>query len=414
MPGEENFLLKNFSSFYSKHSVNEPPEIEKREFGVGSFTQKISRRHLAFGSPAEFNSFLQKETPFFVSYSAALYKFPGRRPMEAKEPVGADLVYEFDADDLPTDCKEKHDSWKCKKCGKEGKGRQLMCDECGTPTELEEWFCAECLEETKRKVFNLLDFLEKDFGFSEGIVVNFSGRAGYHVHVRNEAIRSLSNHARIELIDYLTANNLNIFSHFKKEGALFKVTQGFPEGGWSKRILELINKLLEEGNTDKIAVLGSITSSQAKRLLSGKEMITESIKERGVLPSFFGRASSAKESQSDKFWQSFIQSIVERLAPIDRQTSVDIRKILRVPETLHGSTGFVASKVEVDALQKFKPLRDAVVFSDEEKVRVFITKAPKFSLAGQEFGPFSKQETELPLNAAIYLLAGKKATLAGD
>ncbi len=411
MPSEEQFLLKHFRDFYSKHNISQPPDISAREFGTGSFSQKISQRHLAFSSHREFNSFLSSSTPFFVSYSAALYSFPAKRPMESKELLGADLVYEFDADDLPTECKEQHDSWQCTKCGKKGRGRQLLCDQCGSPTQTEEWFCPKCLGEAKRKVFNLLDFLENDFGFEEGISINFSGRAGYHVHVRSKAVRSLPNAARLELIDYLTANNLNIFSHFRKEGALFKVT-ATGKGGWSQRILSALLKLLEEGNPERTAVFGNITISQAKRLLAEKHMILRSIRERGVLPAFFGRASSSKESQSDRFWQSFIKSVVEKIAPIDRQTSVDLRKIVRVPETLHGGTGLVAADIPLEKLHGFEPLNEAVAFPSQPAVKVFINKAPRFNLANQSFGPFVEQEAELPLSAAIYLLAAQKAKLA--
>ncbi|MBN2067617.1 MAG: hypothetical protein JW744_04070 [Candidatus Diapherotrites archaeon] len=414
MAGEQEFLQQHFRKFYSEHKVNEPPEPASREFGIGSFGQKISRRHLAFKSLHDFNSFLRQEVPFFVSYSSALYKFPERRPMPAKEMLAADLVYEFDADDLPTACKQQHDSWKCPKCGRQGKGRQLMCDECGTQAILEEWFCPQCLGEARKKVFNLLEFLQDDFGFSEGIAINFSGRAGYHVHVRNKEVRSLSPSARIELIDYLTANSLSIFSHFRKEGELFAITKKSERSGWGRRIMSSITELLEEGDASKIAVFGSITTSQAKRLLSEKEMLLKSINERGVLPAFFGRASPSKESQSDKFWQSFIQSVIERISPIDRQTSIDVSKIVRVPETIHGETGLVAKTVSIDELKGFDPLVGAVGFGPNQTVKVFIIKAPRFHLAGESFGPFENQEAELPLNAAIFLLGRASARLAGS
>jgi len=413
MAGEQAFLQQHFRQFYAKHFVNEPPEIAAREFGIGDFGQKISKRHLAFGSPQQFNSFLREVTPFFVSYSTALYKLPAARPMEAKQAIGSDLIYEFDADELPSDCRQRHDTWKCSKCGKQGKGRQLACDECGAGTAVEEWFCAECLGEAKKKVFNLLDFLQNDFGFSEGISVNFSGRAGYHVHVRNKSVRELGSAARIELIDYLTANNLSIFSHFRKQGEVFTVGKGSGERGWVRRILNAVTELLQEGNADKIAVFASITTSQAKRVIAEKELILRAIKKDGILPAFFGRTSSSKESQSDKFWQSFIQSIIERIAPIDRQTSIDASRVIRVPETLHGETGLIACTVPIEKLGKFEPMRDAVAFPAGQTVKVFINKAPAFNLAGQQFGPFEKQETELPLQAAIFLLARNSAKLVG-
>jgi len=412
MAGEEAFLRKHFREFYSARDIVGPPELMSREFGIGAFGRKISNRNMAFGSAKEFNFFLRQQVPFFVSYSSALYKFPARRPMEAKELFAADLVYEFDADDLPTECKQDHDSWLCPKCGKSGKGRQLACDSCGSATKLEEWFCPKCLAEARKKVFNLLDFLENDFGFSEGLSVNFSGRAGYHVHVRSEAVRALPNSARIELIDYLTANGLNIFSHFRKEATFFRLSSK-EKAGWPARILSELVRLLEEGNAEKIAVMGNTSLPMAKRLVRERQTILKSVRERQTIPSILGRVSASSESKSDKFWQSFLNSIVAKIAPIDRQTSVDLNKIVRVPETLHGETGLVASNVAIDSLKEFNPFDHTLAFQGKETVKVFIDKVPKFYLLGQWFGPFSKQEGELPLGAAVYLLGRGSASLVG-
>lgn len=412
MSGEEAFLRERFKEFYSGREVRGPPEIEAREFGYGVFGRKIADRNKAFASAKAFNSFLREKVPFFVSYSSALYRFPERRPTEAKEILGADLVYEFDADDLPTKCREEHDSWECPKCGRKGRGRQLRCDECGSATKLEEWFCPKCLEAAKQRVFALLGFLENDFGFSEGISINFSGRAGYHVHVRSESIRGLPNSARIELIDYLTANGLNIFSHFRKESTFFRCPSFSGSGGWPERILSELAKLLEEGNAERIAVMGNTTLPLAKKLVKQRQFILNSIRERRTVPSVFGRVSSRGESKSDRFWQAFLNNIVAKLAPIDRQTSVDLSKIVRVPETLHGETGLVSRELGRDSLREFRPFDHALAFSGQGTVKVFINKAPSFYLAGERFGPFEEEEAELPMNAAVFLLGRGSALLA--
>lgn len=412
MPGEEAFIKKHFQLFYSGKEISGPSDIETREFGYGVFGRKISNRHLAFDSKPKFNRFLREQVPFFVSYSSALYRYPSRRPMEAKELFAADLVYEFDADDLDgLKCERKHDFWKCPKCGKEGRGGQEICDECMTPLKVEQWFCPDCLEGTRQKVFALLDFLEKDFGFSDGIAINFSGRAGYHVHVRSESVRSLPNSARIEMIDYLTANGLNIFSHFKKEDTFFSFPDLKEKAGWPQRILSELVMLLEEGDAEKIAVMGGTSLPMAKRLVREKKTILSSIGERNTIPSIFGRVSSTGESKSDLFWQGFLNTIVEKIAPIDRQTSIDLNKIVRVPDTLHGETGLVSTSLTRDSLKEFNPFDDAVVFDRAASEKVFINKAPSFYLAGKNYGPFEEEEAELPLTVAIFLLARGSASL---
>jgi len=409
---EESFIKKHFQGFYRQNEVQGPPEIETREFGFGVFGRKIANRHLSFESKPKFNNFLREQVPLFVSYSSALYRHPSKRPMEEKGLFAADLVYEFDADDLQgLKCGRKHDSWSCPKCGKQGNGPQQTCDECMTPLKVEQWFCPDCIEGAKEKVFSLLDFLENDFGFSEGLAINFSGRAGFHVHVRSEAVRQLSNPARVELIDYLTARGLNIFSHFKKEETFFSFRGLKDKAGWPQRILSELVALLEEGDAEKIAVMGGTSLPMAKRLVKEKGLILSSIRERNTIPSIFGRVSSTGESKSDRFWQGFLNTIVEKIAPIDRQTSIDLNKIVRVPDTLHGETGLVSTNLTREALKEYNPFDEATAFDKNASEKVFINKAPSFYLLGEMFGPFEKEEAELPLPAAIFLVAKGSATL---
>ena len=53
--------------------------------------------------------------------------------------------------------------------------------------------------------------LENDFGFSaDELHVFFSGHRGYHVHVEDEAVRSLDAMARKEIVDYVTGLGLAV------------------------------------------------------------------------------------------------------------------------------------------------------------------------------------------------------------
>ena len=403
---EEQLLLNNFREFYQKQEVM-VPEVSQREFGVGGFGKKIAKRHISFSSQQQLNSFLKEKVPLFISYSIAYYEKPASTPMNKKGFLGADIVYEFDADDLKTACKQKHDSWSCPKCSASGKGAVDNCPKCGSAVQKDEWFCPECLGETKKQVFRLLDFLQNDFGFTQGISVNFSGNAGFHIHIRSNELKHLGNEARIELLDYLTAKDFDFAKHgFGESGKMFLCPLPQESKGWGKRLLQGIINLFEEADAEKIAAFGGISYAKAKKLIENKELVLKSIKEKGILFSIPGR-------KNKQFWLSLLQHLLEQNSlDIDRQTSVDIRKIIRVPETLHGGTGLLAKKVEIQDLCKFRPLDDAVVFSDKS-VKIFINSAPKFYLRKEWFGPFEKQEAELPLYAAIYLVGRKAAKLVG-
>ena len=124
---EAVYLKEKFKEFYLKNKVESPPEIEKREFGIGSFHKKITLRHLDFVSGKTLNNFLSTRAPLYISYSIAYYEFPERQPMTNKHLLGADMIYEFDADDLETYCKEEYDVWSCPNCKKSGKGNRKCC-----------------------------------------------------------------------------------------------------------------------------------------------------------------------------------------------------------------------------------------------------------------------------------------------
>lgn len=404
--GVGEFLTGHFKAFYSGHRAS-VPDTDKREFGVGEFGKKISRRHMSFASDLELNSFLRERAPLFISYSLAYYGQPASSPMSTKGFLGADIVYEFDADDLKTECKQEHDSWSCPKCGSDGRGVVDSCPQCGSHVKKDEWYCPRCLEETKKQAFRLIDFLENDFSLGGNISVNFSGNAGYHIHLRSDAVRSLSHEARIELLDYLTAKDLDLSKlGFAESGKMFLCPLEAETSGWGKKLLGSLIKLLEEGDAEKIAAFGGTTNRKAKDLVENKELVLKTIREKGILFSVAAR-------KNKEFWESVLGHLVsENALDVDRQTSADINKIIRVPETLHGGTGLLAKGVPLDDLKGFRPLKDSVVFSDG-CVKVFINKSPKFYLKGEEFGPFENEEAELPLYAAVYLVARRSADLAG-
>ncbi len=403
---EEQFVSKNFRNFYAKSDLS-VPAISQREFGVGDFGKKISRRHLSFQSDSELNTYLREQAPLFISYSLAYYEFPERSPMSSKSFLGADLIYEFDADDLKTECKQRHDSWSCPKCEGTGKGSLDNCPKCGTPVKKEQWFCPECLDATRKQSFVLLDLLENDLGLDKGISLNFSGNAGYHIHLRGDSVKDLSHEARIELLDYLTAKGLDFAKQgFYESEKTFFCPYPKQAKGWGKRLLVLLEKLLGEGDSSKIAAFGGISVKKAKELLANKEQVLAAMREKGILYSISGR-------KNKQFWESILSHLVSsNTLDIDRQTSADIRKIIRVPDTLHGGTGLLAKSFSREEFKEFDPLSDTVVFSDES-VKVFINKSPKIYLKGNWFGPFNEEEAKLPLYAAIYLVAKRRANLVG-
>ena len=380
---ESEFLKKVFSEFYKNNFVDSVPSVSNREFGFGVFRRKIANRNMAFSSAEEMNSFLRENKPLFFSYSNALYKHPERTPMSAKELFKADIIYEFDADELGLNVPE---------------------------IEGIQWFNNFHLSEAKKQVFRLLDFIESDFGFSfEGLSINFSGKAGFHVHLRSESVQGLNKKARIELVDYLTAQNIDLTNL----GFDFEVTPfscPVNKGLWGKRLLGGVKDFLEK-DVKEISKLTHVPAKKVSVLLDEKKKLFDSM-EKGTLLQLEGK-------KSKEFWTNVLGFVVAReRVPIDRQTSIDLHKIIRVPETLHGETGFISKTLSVDELKNFDPFVDAVVFDSKfaktiglDFVRVLTKSVPPFSLMGKDFGPFENEEIDLPLFAAVYLIGKGAAVL---
>ncbi|MEK6972890.1 MAG: DNA primase small subunit domain-containing protein [archaeon] len=403
---EQGFLRKKFQEFYAGNEINYPTKVANREFGIGEFGKKIVKRHMAFSNPNFFNAFLKEDVPFYVSASASLYKMPDARPMDKKEIIGSELIYEFDADDIKTDCRNQHDSWRCTQCNASGSGTVEKCTSCGSNSlQLDQWFCPECLNETKKQVFNLVDILQEDFGIAEGLYINFSGNAGFHVHVENQAVEKLSKEARIQLLDYLTLHEINLeLLGFFLEKKTF-VCPKDPTFGQIKRIKNSLRILLKTADIGELATYGLVQKSKLKSVLKNKDLVLEGLSS-GTLFSIDAGAESNK-----KFWHNILNHIVSSIAlDIDRQTSSDIYKLVRVPNTLHGGTGLIAKVLPIDSLDKFDALKDTVAFSDG-RTNVYITKVPRFYLYGNYFGPYEDTQVELPDYAAIYLIAKGKARL---
>jgi DNA primase small subunit len=108
-----------------------------------------------------------------------------------------------------------------------------------------------------------------------------------------------------------------------------------------------------------------------------------------------------------------IQRLVKGLSPymgkeIDTNTSVDIHRLIRVPDSIHGGTGLLAKRL--NDIWHFDPFKDAVALSDRPELEVFVSIAPEFEFAGETWGPYRNQKVLLPLHVSIYLMSRGVAT----
>ncbi|MGQ9468601.1 MAG: DNA primase small subunit domain-containing protein [Nitrososphaerales archaeon] len=372
------FLKQTFRDFYYKNSkkISPPIRMEEREFGYMTF-DKVMIRHLSFQTEGELRAFLVKEAPHSVYYSCAYYHEPNFA-MDEKGWKGADLIFDIDADTIPTNCKEEHDRWVCKDCNFMGKGkRPEKCPKCGSNRiDEEKWVCPLCLDATKNETIKLIDFLLEDFGVSkEKIMVHFSGSRGYHVTVEGSALEKLDQLARNEISDYISGMGLTLESLGISKGTSYvDIYRSLPlvdEPGWRGRIARFFDKIEFEGYNE----------------------VRKDVRDKILY---------AYGKMGYKSFESFIKEIVNKLSvKIDVMVTTDIYRIFRLPNTLHGNTGMLKKKC--DDIISFDPLIDAVVLG-EEPVKLFINNAPRFTLKGNSFGPYNSEKVTLPLMASVYLM----------
>ncbi len=384
---EEKIFKSAFARYYRRVRVPPPPEIHRREFGVGEFGRKIARRHISFSSARDLWNFLETEVPLYISYSVGYFEYPSNTPMEEKGLLGADMVFEFDVDELGL-FSEK-DVWICKSCGARGFGTRRKCPKCGGNTELIIFPDEERMEKVKEETDTLVkDFLLSDLGFSPSeISINFSGDRGFHIHLRSEAVYDLPKEARIEIVEYITGQKLQPQIFFRPVGEFLEgPSPDMP--GWYGRIARAVLEFLKRPDHP---------DAHVAKLLQENATVYSAYIRRGLWP-VIGDIPSSMSLWTD---------IAKRMSPymgkeIDTQTSVDIHRLIRLPGSLHGTTGFSAAPVK--NLSTFNPYKDAVVLPEKPYLTLHVSIAPEFTLRGKTFGPFKDEEVELPLYVSIFLM----------
>ena len=398
-----DFVQRLFLQYYTGcfDEIHIANKFEQREFAVFLTKERIMVRHRSFKTASEIQSFLCSTIPSDVYYSSAYYEQPDASEMSAKGWIGADLIFDIDADHIPTSCDKVHDEWACSKCGLKGRGElPEKCPSCGGEKfENTTWPCELCLASAKLETTRLLDVLLRDFGFSEKEVhLFFSGHRGYHVHIESEAVRSLDAMARKEIVDYVSSLGFDAALHGlddKSQGTLW-----LKDVGWRGRIARGIYKIVISAKTEDYKKMG-LTKNIAETIMKNKDAILKNLDEpRPVgIPSGVGPQTYRKLVEYSRKSQS---------ARVDTVVTTDIHRLIRLPGTLHGKTGLKKVEFPIAALDDFDPFKSALAFRGGDAT-VLVSKAPEFRLGDEEFGPYRNERVELPSAAALLLACKKRA-----
>ena len=405
MEASRDFVYQKFTEYYQDPSTVIPATTmpEQREFAYLMFKERFMVRHRRYTEFKNFRAMLAETVPSDVYHSCAYYENPDV-DMEKKGWLGADLVFDIDADHIPTNCDKIHDEFTCVKCGFSGKGLiPEICPCCeATKFESKTWPCELCIQSARDETAKLLDILENDFGFSQDdLHVYFSGHRGYHVHIENEKVRTLDAMARKEIVDYVMGLGIAILD--KETNEPRRKRKASPKKfslhnfGWNKRLKLGMIEFLKNATNEDLKSVGL----KNKVLVNDKETIIkrainegkwESIK--GVsLQTWLKLADYIRETQSSK---------------IDTVVTTDIHRLIRMNGTLHGKTGLKKVELQAKNLQLFDPFTRAVAFK-KGTAKVLVSDAPEFRMSGETLGPYKNQIVELPVAAAVMLICKRRA-----
>jgi len=391
------FLNDSFKAYYAKNVLPPPTGFQQREFGFMYHGETFFRRHLGFGNPDLLKLDILRRPPAHVYHSAAYYDNPSAHTMMEKGWVGADLIFDLDADHL------------------EGADRMSY---------------AEMLAAVKVKFRTLVDdFLAGEFGYSEkDLHLVFSGSRGYHCHVRDPRVRELNSPMRREIVDFVTGKIES--DAFVREQAVASRPGGSMKslripasdsGGWpgrlSRAMLEQLRAVAADPRPaeEKAQALVQATGLHTREARALVEALS------GNPDSVAKRLASISEGVADIHQGIGVQTFrhlfgfqLNRLKGwCDEPVSSDVKRLIRAPGSLHGKTGLRAVPLTRDKLDEFDPLVEAVVLDDEPVKLTVSPSAKPFTLKGLDFKPAAGPLT-LPRFAAVFLILRRQALLEGD
>ncbi|MCQ2053301.1 MAG: DNA primase catalytic subunit PriS [archaeon] len=398
MDSNSRFLLKTFRKYYMDNPVIMPGRFTRREFGFMFFDGNFVQRHLQFSNSEDLGMFMIARVPSHSYYSTAYYRRPDAPTMEEKVWLGSDLIFDLDADHLD--------------------GADNMT-------------YSEMLVQIKKEVINLVDsFLFGDLGFDDSqVTIQFSGGRGYHVHVERNDVLNLGTHERREIVNYITSSGLDIdwifsfdrcatsnakmndltYSNVKK----YRTIPSEDSGGWKLRMRNGLKDVVDDIcglDVNEIKKLYPSTGTIKKESIEKYKM--DLIKSEKIIFKN-NKMITLKEGTQEFLVKIMAEDVAHRLSgKVDEPVTADIKRLIRLPGSIHGKTGFRVLPLTRDELTDFDPLVSAVPsqYSDDD-VMITMKKNTEITIKGQHFK--LDGTVNVPEYAAVFLIGRKMADI-GD
>lgn len=399
---KNKYLKRLFSKYYRNAKVHIPKSLPQREFAFVYFgKEEYMHRHIAFSNEEELISHIRKNTPRHVFYSSAYYEYPAASNMNEKEWLGAELIFDIDVDHIDTPCKKLHDKWFCLNCGASGWGvPPQTCYKCGSERiKRETWICETCLSVAKDEALKLIDFLIDDFGFSRRkLVITFSGHRGFHVHIDEEDILKLDQDSRREISDYIRGVGVDYRFFIPVRSSLYPVyTLDYGAPAWLGRIMRALYNLFSSNILEQELKKIGLSSRKIEKILSIRDEVVRKLEAVPPELEYLGKVIDPDS------WEKIFHFITEEEGvKIDERVTIDIKRLIRLPESIHGKTGMKVAILSYQDLEEFNIEKHAVIFPSEI-VKISFKNPPRKVLNIDL--PTSGGLFEVPFYAFVYFLA---------
>jgi len=316
---DRNLMQSRIREYYSTHFSPDrdfgllyEKDLTFREFGFETPDGQFYR-NMSFKSAEELHEYLIASTPASVYIGGVYRESPSReRPIHSTQWVGHELVFDIDLSDYERPC------------------------ECKGPA-----VCSRCWTLMRTAIYFLDDTFRDDFGFSK-ITWCFSGRRGVHAWVGDHDVFRLSQKQRTAIVEYLSF----VKGEDKESRVQARSIRTQQYGAIiSNRIFRWIIRSFFEDAERKNLESAGFKSYKAREIIKEREStgVTDLLLRRALL------------SAGDEIYDHMIRMRFPRL---DAKVTIDLRRLLRAPGSVHGNSGKICRILSRSEIETFDPTKE--------------------------------------------------------
>lgn len=460
----KEYLRKRFQDYYQTLDLILPPDFTKREWGFILFDEMpdiVMRRHKAFLSGNEALEYIQGMVPAHLYHSAAYYRFPGARTMKEKQWEGADLIFDLDADHLPLKARSYAEMLSNVKEETKKLLDFLLSDFGFSKDNVSIVFSGGrgyhihvrdpyvfSLESKERR--EIVDYvsgtgLNPEFFFETEKFI--SGEGKFQKIEHSKRISSFDGESGLfgwgKRISQYLVYFLEDISKKDDEEALNEITEmirkyNVRKSSTVKIPADIVRRTMQikkenpKIRSDQLAKEAGVSKEKLRDILITNNMWDfkrEAVSKLKILKEYTQNPKTL-EMVKDGFidfprityiFDAIVENAVEEnsvylgAGHTDEPVTADIKRLIRMPMSLHGGSGMQVVPLSLSEFEKFAPLDDAVVFSKKEiDVEVIPPLKPQNSIVEMKGKRFTVTEgiNTLPEYAAIYLMCRGAAEYA--